>query len=44
MSVYLTNANEIEAIFTPPKGGPKTNVIEHHKVPYFDILLFFCVT
>ena len=37
MYVYAATTNEIEAIFSPPQGGLKTNEIEHHKVPYFDI-------
>ena len=38
MYVYVANINEIEAIFSPPQGGLKTNEIEHHKVIYFDFL------
>ena len=41
MSVYKTNTSEIEAIFTPPLSGLKTNKMEHHKVLYFDILAVF---
>ena len=34
-----TTTNAIEAIFTPPQGGLKTNKMEHESVLYYDILL-----
>ena len=38
--LYVATINEIKAIFSPPQGCLKRNEIEHHKVIYFDFLMY----
>ena len=45
MYVYVATTDEINAIFSPPQRGLKTNEIEHYKVLYFDLdtVIVICI-